>query len=102
MKNLAALLIVTMLTASVSLAKSNDDGSDVKIITVKSHSVYFKVKRAFVGGTVEIYDANQNLLESEGLPHTHTMVFFDNKPSGTYFIKVKKGNKTVEFGYVNL
>ena len=102
MKKVVALLFAVMLSISFSQAREKEPKGKFKIITVKPHSVYFKVHQSFVGGTVEVYDANQRLLETEQLPHTHTMVFFDEKPSGKYFIKVKKGNKTIEFGYVNI
>jgi hypothetical protein len=103
MKTVVSVLMVLVLSVTVSLAKTKESNSShLKIIAVKSHSIYFKVHHSFVGGTVEVYDANQNLLESEDLTHTHTMVFFHEKPSGKYFIKVKKRGKTIEFGYVNI
>lgn len=93
-----------MLTVAVSIcfAKPKEPKSDIKIITVKSHSVYFKVDHSFVGGTVEVYDASQKLLETEKLPHTHAMIIFNDKPSGKYFVKVRKGRKVIEFGYVHI
>ena len=102
MKNVVVFLFAMMLTTSISFAKDKESRYKLKIITVKQHSIYFKVDQSFVGGTVEVYDSNKVLLETEDLPHTHTMVFFDEKPSGQYFIKVKKGKKTIEFGYVNI
>ena len=102
MNKVVALLFVVMLSTSFSQAKEREPKGKLRIITVKPHSIYFKVHQSFVGGTVEVYDANQTLLETEALPHTHTMVFFDEKPSGKYFIKVKKGNQTIEFGYVHI
>ena len=102
MKNLVGLLAIMMMTVSVAFAGPKKPKSDLKIIAVKSHSVYFKVDKSFIGGTVEIYDSNKTLLEAEYLPHTHTMVFFHEKPSGKYMIKVRKGNKKVEFGYINI
>jgi hypothetical protein len=99
MKNVIGLFTILMLVTFTTVARPK---GKVKIIALKSHSVYFKVDKSFIGGSVEVYDANQNLLESEELPHTHTMVFFHEKPSGKYFIKVKKGEKTIEFGYVHI
>ncbi|HTH57469.1 MAG TPA: hypothetical protein VL728_15570 [Cyclobacteriaceae bacterium] len=101
MKNVVVLLFVVMLTTS-SFSMGKEPKEKLKIISVKSHSVYFKVDPSFVGGVVEVYDANKMLLAAEELPRTYTMVFFDEKPSGKYFIKVTKGNKTIEFGYVNI
>lgn len=102
MNQVVALFFAVMFTTTISHAREREPKGKLEIITVKSHSVYFKVDQSFVGGTVEIYDSNKTLLGSEGLPHTHTMVFFDEKPSGKYFIKVRKGNKAIEFGYVNI
>ena len=102
MKNIAVMLFMLMFAASTSFAKEKEPKRELKIITLKPHSVYFKVDQSFVGGTVEVYDANNTLLETDNLPHTHTMIYFDEKPSGKYFIKIKKGNKTVEFGYVHI
>ena len=102
MKNVVVILFVLMFATSASFAKGKEPKPELKIITLKPHSVYFKVDQSFVGGTVEVYDANKTLLETEELPHTHTMVYFDEKPSGKYFIKIKKGNKTLEFGYVHI
>jgi len=102
MKNVAVILLAVMFATSASFAKEKEPKVKLKIITLKPHSVYFKVDQSFVGGKVEVYDATQTLLETEELPHTHTMVYFDEKPSGKYFIKIKKGNQTVEFGYVHI
>ena len=103
MKNAAALLVALILTVSICHAVSvYPNSTEVKIIAVKSHAVYFKVNESFVGGTVEVYDVNEKLLEAERLPQAHSMVLFHEKPSGKYMIKVKKGNKTVEFGYIHI
>ena len=102
MKTKSFLLALLMLAASVSFAKGKQPKVDYKIISFKNHSLYFKVDKSFVGGTTELYDENNNLIETEGISHTHTMVDFENAPTGKYLIKVKKGNKTTEFSYKNI
>ncbi len=90
--------IVMLLIASVSFAKPKPR-NDFKILSVKKNVLYFKVDRAFVGGVVEIYDANKKFMEADSLPHTHTMIYFDEMPSGHYVVTVKKGRKHTEFKY---
>jgi len=62
----------------------------------------FKAGKSFVGSFVEIYDESRACLEADSLPHTHTMVHFDEMPAGHYIVKVKKGNMTTEFNYENI
>ena len=94
--------IGTLILVFVSLASfSKDKKDDLKIISIKDHTVYFKVAKEFVGGTVEVFDTNMTIIECEDLPHTHTMVYFDEVPDGYYIIKVTKGNKVARFKYFN-
>lgn len=102
MNKFVTILTVLILTAFRSLAHEETSQSDVKIIAVKSHSVSFKVHEVFVGGIIEVYDANNNLLETAGLANVYAMVRFHEKPSGRYIIKVKKENKETEFGYLHI
>lgn len=102
MNKFVTILTVLILTAISSFAHDETAQSDIKIIAVKSHSVSFKVNEVFVGGIIEVYDANNNLLEAEELASAHAMVRFHEKPSGRYTIKVKKENKETEFGYIHI
>ncbi|MGC4021466.1 MAG: hypothetical protein QM734_05755 [Cyclobacteriaceae bacterium] len=99
MKTTTVTLMLLMLTASVSFAKMKQPKADYKVISFKNHALYFKVDKSFIGGTVELYDADNTLIECDDIPHTHTMVDFIDAPSGTYLIKVKKGDKIMEFSY---
>ncbi len=90
LKNPAVLLVALILAVSISFARSEEPKSDIMIIAVKSHSVYFKVDESLVGGRVEVYDANKTLLEAEELPNAHTKVFFNEKPSGKIHDQSKK------------
>jgi hypothetical protein len=99
MKTLFTIILLSIASVSFSRPKPQ---ADYKVIWVKKSVLYFKVDKAFVGGVIEIYDGNKELMETEELPHTHTMVYFEEMPTGRYTIKVKKGNKTTEFGYSHL
>ena len=102
MKTTTVLLTLLMITSSASFAKSKNPSPDYKIISTKQHKLYFKVDKAFIGGRIEVYDASMNFIEADEIPHTHTIIFFDKAPSGTYLIKVMKGNKVTTFNYTNI
>jgi hypothetical protein len=89
-------IMVTVMTVSFGSPKPS---SEAVILSTKNNVVYFKVDKSFVGGVVEVYDANNNLLEGDTLPNTHTMIYFDEMPAGHYTVKVKKGDEAVEFEY---
>ena len=96
---LAALLVFILANATYAKPKPKNE---LTIISVKKHVVYFKVGRSFVGGWVEVYDKDENCLEADSLPHTHTMIHFDKQPAGHYTVKVRKGKKHAEFEYINI
>lgn len=82
--------------------KEVTEKKEVTILWVKDQVMYFKVSKAYVGGWVEIYDEHKRCLEADSLPHTHTMIFFDEMPPGSYTVKVKKGEKKIEFKYESI
>lgn len=96
---LAGILILVLITASYAKPKPK---SELTIISMKQHVVYFKVNKIFIGGLVEVYDKDKNCLEADSLPHTHTMVYFDEFPAGHYTIKVRNGKKSTQFEYINI
>jgi|GEM_PF-2173134 len=102
LKKTTILLTLLMLTASVSFAKTKHSNKNYRIISTKSHTLFFKVKKSFVGGVVEVYDANNNFLEADELPHTHTKVHFDHAPAGDYMVIISKGSKSVKLMYYNI
>jgi hypothetical protein len=95
---LIGALILVLVT--VSYAKDKPQ-KDLTVLSVKNHVLYFKVNKSFLGGVVEVYDAKENFLEAEGLPHTHTMVYFEEVPKGVYIIRVKKGDQCAELKFDN-
>jgi hypothetical protein len=98
MKNGIALIALLVTISTMSFANPKPSNEAV-ILSAKNNVVYFKVDKSYVGGVVEIYDVNNNLLEGDTLPDTHTMIYFDEMPAGHYTVKVKKGDEVVEFQY---
>jgi len=98
MKKVIVLIAFLVTVSTMSFARPKQCNEAV-ILSNKNNVVYFKVDRSFIGGTVEIYDANKNLMEGDMLTHTHTMVYFDEMPAGHYIVRVTKDAETVEFGY---
>jgi hypothetical protein len=82
--------------------KETAEKRDFTILSVKNQVMYFKVAKTYVGGWIEIFDENKNCLEADSLPHTHTMIYFDEMPPGNYTVKVKKGQKKIEFSYESI
>jgi len=102
MKRIFTVLMLTILTASVSLAKTKQPAPDfVRVLHSRKHTLFIKVHKYFVGGTVEIYSSRKHFLEADEIPHTHTKMFFDDAPAGDYIIKVIKGKMSFEFEYHN-
>ena len=97
---IAPVLLLSM--AAVTQARPKPQRKDLTVISNKKRVVYFKVDKSFIGGQVEIYDESKACLEADSLPHTHTMVHFDEMPAGHYTVKVKNGKKAAEFTYDNM
>jgi hypothetical protein len=95
---LIGALILVLVTASYAKEKPQ---KDFTLLSVKKHTLYFKVSKSFLGGVVEVYDAKEKFMEAEDLPHTHTMVYFEEMPKGVYIIRVKKGDQCTEFKFDN-
>lgn len=96
---LIGVLLLVVITASYSKSKPQ---TNFKVISIKKNTVYFKVNKSFIGGVVEVYNANNQCMDGEDLPHTHTMIYFDDAPKGFYTIRVKKGDLCMEFKYHNM
>jgi hypothetical protein len=101
MKKIFIAPVLLLAIAGLAHGRPKPQRKELKVISNKKHTVYFKVDKSFIGGWVEVYDQSQACLEADSLPHTHTMVHFNEMPSGFYTVKVKKGNKSTEFNYNN-
>ncbi|HTH56294.1 MAG TPA: hypothetical protein VL728_09625 [Cyclobacteriaceae bacterium] len=102
MRKIVVLLTVMLFATTVSFGKRKQPAPEfVKILHSKNQTLFMKVHKFFVGGTVEVYSADRKFLESDYLPHPLTKVFFDEAPKGSYIIKVTKGKMSFEFIYIN-
>lgn len=104
MKTYSTILLLVLASVSVSFSKPKPrlrHKEEFKILSTKKHILYFKVNKSFIGGLVGVYDEKKNCVEEEDLPHTHTMIYFDEVPDGVYLIKVIKDKKAIEFKYRN-
>jgi len=101
MKKIFIAPVLLLSIAGISQARPKPQRRELTIISNKKRVVYFKVDKSFIGGSVEIYDESKACLEADSLPHTHTMVHFDEMPAGCYTVKVKKGKESTEFNYDN-
>jgi hypothetical protein len=96
---LVGVLFLVLVTASYAKSKPQ---KQFAVISVKKHVLYFKVAKSFLGGMVEVYDSREKFMEADDLPHTHTMIYFDEMPKGSYTIRLRKGNLLAEFKYDNI
>ncbi|GHN00704.1 hypothetical protein WSM22_21930 [Cytophagales bacterium WSM2-2] len=102
MKKILVLLMLIVITATTSMAREKQPKKQVRVISTKQKTLFFKVRKAFVGGLIEVFDANNNFLEGEGVPHTHNKVHFEDAPAGVYTVIISKGNKSIELSYENM
>lgn len=70
------------------------------IVLGRSHDIfYFKICKAMVGGVVEVYSPQGNVIETQNLDNRKLIIdFFDMAP-GDYTIKVKKDGTEEVFTY---
>jgi hypothetical protein len=101
MKRIFIAPVLLLSIAGITQARPKPQRKELTVISNKKRIVYFKVRKSFVGGSVEVYDESKACLEADSLPHTHTMIHFDEMPAGHYTVKVKKGLKSAEFNYEN-
>jgi hypothetical protein len=97
---LAALVIALTNTAAFSKEKKSDDKS-VKVLASDHDIFYFRIKSKLVGGVVEVYNANKDLLGFEELTEHEMLIDFDTLPPGKYSIKIKKFEQEVkEYSFI--
>jgi hypothetical protein len=102
MKKIIVLTLAMLMSTMISFGKRKQPAPDfVKILHSHKHTLFMKVHKFFVGGTVEVYNAKHEFLEADHLPDPLTKIFFDDAPKGTYIIKVTKGKMSFEFEYWN-
>lgn len=90
-----ALLSLSGAVAADSIAREGDPNTP-------KHKNLFVVKadRLFVGANVQVFYSNGNLITAQKLQKKKMIIDFEDAKTGTYTIRVTKGNKTKEFEYI--
>jgi hypothetical protein len=92
----SALFFIAL--ASASSAQSSKAMS-VMVLSTSHELFYFKVSKEMLQGTVEVYNAQQQLIGRQLLDKRKMMIdFFDAAP-GNYTIKVVAANQSFEYTY---
>lgn len=93
---LKTFLVVLILTGSFVVKAG--DGRRSSHTSNKSLFVY-KTEKKFVGATVEVLYSNGDLLTAQVLQQRKIIIDFRGAESGTYTIRISKGNDVVERRY---
>jgi hypothetical protein len=95
------LVLIVVFVASIRSAAAATEEA-VKVLSTSRYVFYFKVEKELVGGTVEIWTEQNELVQSEKIVRPRTLLdFFYLKP-GTYIVKIKKDDKEYTFEYYNV
>ncbi len=92
------ILAALVLTVSAS-AFAAKPASSIKVVSKQMDVVYFKVSCELIGATLEITDANGNVLHTAKVTDKKVIVDFYAEPSGEYTIHVKKNNSDEVISY---
>jgi len=102
MKTIISFVIILVLFVAPAFASGTpSDTNAVKVISTKRYIFYFKADKRLIGGTVEVFDMNQNLVGTENILQAKTIVDFFELSAGKYIIKIKKGAEEFVYPYVN-
>ncbi len=100
MKKLIALAILTLtFSTGISFAGAKPRKEEVVVLSTKREMFYFKVKKSFLGATIEVYDSSNKKTGSELVFAKRMLLDFYYMPADTYVIKIKKGDQLLEFQY---
>ena len=100
MKITAVIFLFLFQAVTAQARPSSADLDSVAYAGIK-RSLYFKVDKPFRGATVEIFDSNGKIVQTEILTKAATIIYFDNLVPGSYIISVKKENNAAVFLYNN-
>ena len=88
---LTTILILFFCSPVLSNDKKPDE-SLVSVLSIKREIFYFKVTKALLGGTVEVYDTHGAIVLTEKVIKRKMIVDFFHREPGTYTIKIVKGD----------
>jgi hypothetical protein len=92
------MMAAVVLTVSVS-AFAGKPVPAVKVVSKSMDVVYFKVGCEMMGATIEVTDANGNVILTSKVTDKKVIVDFYAEPSGSYTIHVKKDGNDELIGY---
>jgi hypothetical protein len=92
MKKMMLIPALALLMSAAAFASKPEN--PVKVVSKKLDVVYFKVSCEFIGGSMAVYDQNGKMIHTERVNDRKVIVDFYAEPSGSYTIRVKKGEIT--------
>jgi len=90
------LMIALVMISASAFAKNS---RPVKVLSKQLEIVYFKVNPTMIGATMEVYNANGDLVYSQTITSKKQIVDFFDEPSGSYTILVTKDGKEEVINY---
>lgn len=101
MKTLFKSLFVPILLITASAVQAAPREEVVDVVPSKYKNLFvFKAERKFVGGTVEVYYSNGDLVTTHTIEKRKMIIDFCDVKFGEYTIRIKKGNEVEEYRYV--
>ncbi|MBL7871241.1 MAG: hypothetical protein JNM78_06505 [Cyclobacteriaceae bacterium] len=99
MKNSVVLFLISVMM--VTMAFTKEELPSIKVLSTKRHILYFKSSREMIGATIEVQNERHQLVATEQVEETKTIIDFFYLPPGAYTVKVKKGEVEVDIEYIN-
>jgi hypothetical protein len=98
MKKLMMIPALILAMNAAAFSKKTHE-TPVKVLSTRMDVVYFKVSCEMIGASMEVYDANGNMIYTEKVTDHKVLVDFYAEPSGSYTIHIKKGGRDETISY---
>jgi hypothetical protein len=92
------MMIPALVLMSV-VAFASKPENPVKVVSRTLDVLYFKVSTDMIGANMEVYDETGKMILSEKVTDKKVLLDFFAEPSGTYTIRVRKGNNDEQITY---
>jgi hypothetical protein len=104
MKTLFKILFLGILTVLLTIAAmAKENPSRLRPAHEKDKNIFvYKADKTFVGARVEILQANGNVIAEQVLTKRKLVIDFNDTKSGSYTIRLIKGDKVEEIVYQKL
>lgn len=97
MKTLGTLFTITLVLLSISLTAAPVQDDSIQVVEARQKNLFvFKVDRSLMGGEVEVYHSNGDLVTALELNKRKTIIDFCDVKFGVYTIKVIKDGVVIE------